>query len=176
MALLLGLGVVVAVLAAPSPVHRPAAQAAAWDALDPPARCASALELVDYPLRWPMVCRWRSSDDTEAGVAFPPPVGPPPWDSPRIEVYVARPDTRAQVAHAIAHELGHMHHTREADFAGAWLVARNLPADTPSTVWVEDYAEAFAHVFGPADAGWYAPTPRPSPSALMALKDGFFAA
>lgn len=81
-------------------------------------------------------------------------MGDPPWENPRIEVYVAPGDSRAQVAHAIAHELGHMRHTVEPTIAGAWLAVRRLPADTPWTVWAEDYAECFAAAFGPPVPGW----------------------
>jgi len=157
------------------PAGAPAAPLArGWAGLDPPARCASALGLVAYPNRWPMLCRWREASDTVAGMAFPPPVGAPPWDHPRIEIYLAPDEARPEVAHAIAHELGHMRHTRDAPMARAWLAARGLPPDTVSAVWVEDYAEAFAAVFGPAVGEWDAPTARPTPAALESLRAQFF--
>ena len=78
------------------------------------------------------------------------------------------------MASAIAHELGHMHHTREPTFVREWLAARNLPAETPAEVWTEDYAEVFAALFGPRQERWRAPTPRPSPEALAVLKARFF--
>ena len=70
------------------------------------------------------VCRWREPGESLRGQSFPPPVGAPPWDRPRIEVYVGRTETRADLAHTIAHELGHMHHTREAAFGPQWIHAR----------------------------------------------------
>ena len=149
-------------------------QDAAWAALDAQARCDSALSLVTHPDRWPVRCRWRGPNDTLHGQAFPPPAGLPPFDEPHVEMYVDMAATREDLARAIAHELGHMHHTREPDFVDAWLAARNLPASTPSEVWTEDYAEVFAALFGPPADGWRAPTPRPSPQALAALRERFF--
>ena len=155
------------------PAAAPAATHSAWDLLDPQARCDSAVALVTYRDRWPTVCRWREPGGGLQGQAFPPPVGPPPYDQPRIEIYVARNQTREELANAIAHELGHMHHTREPMNLAEWLAARNLPADTPSEVWTEDYAEVFATLFSPPAARWRAPTARPSPEALAVLKARF---
>jgi hypothetical protein len=102
-------------------------------------------------------------------------VGPPPYDNPHVEVYVGETQTREQLANAIAHELGHMHHTREPAFAVAdWLAARGLPPGTPSEIWTEDYAEVFAALFSPPNDAWRAPTPRPSAQALAELKARFF--
>ncbi len=143
-------------------------------ALDPQARCDSAMALVTHPDRWPTLCRWRSPGEGLQGQAFPPPKGPPPYDNPRVEIYVAPSQTREELANAIAHEFGHMHHTREPAFVADWLAARNLAPDTPSEVWTEDYAEAFASVFSPPAARWRAPTARPGPGALAALKVRFF--
>ncbi len=159
------------------PSHPPAPAAAAatgWDALDPAARCASAAELVRQPDPWPTTCRWREAGEGLRGLSYPPPAGDPPWDRPRIEVYLSRAETRADVAHTIAHELGHMRHTRTATFGPQWLQARGLPDGTPPSIWTEDYAEVFATLFGPPVDGWQAPTQRPSPEALAALKDQFF--
>jgi hypothetical protein len=153
---------------------RPAVADDAWSRLDPQARCDSAVVLVTHPDRWPTVCRWRTPADALQGQAFPPPKGAPPFDDPHIEIYVAVSQTREELAHAMAHELGHMHHTREPTFVPAWLAARNLPADAPSQVWTEDYAEVFAALFSPPSDAWRAPTPRPGPEALAALKGQFF--
>ena len=46
-------------------------------------------------------------------------------------MYVDPAQTRNELAHAIAHEFGHMHHTREPTFVPQWLAARGLPPDTP---------------------------------------------
>jgi len=148
---------------------------AAWARLDPQARCDQAVQLVAHPDRWPMQCRWRQGDDRLQGQAYPPPPGPPPWDRPRIELYVVETQTREELANAIAHELGHMHHTREPDFVGDWLRARDLPADTPPDVWTEDYAEVFAALFSPPSDSWRAPTARPTAAALTTLRARFFA-
>lgn len=152
----------------------PAPVATAWDALDAQGRCDDAVALVRRPDPWPTICRWREPGEGLKGQSYPPPVGDPPWDRPRIEVYVGRIETRADVGHTIAHELGHMHHTREATFAPQWLQARNLPPDTPPTIWTEDYAEVFAALYGPPVDGWQAPTTRPAPAALVALEAEFF--
>ena len=146
----------------------------AWPALDAQARCDEALALITHGDRWPTECRWRRAGDQLEGQAFPPPVGPPPYDRPRVEVYVAGTQTREQLARAIAHEYGHMHHTREAGFVADWLAARNLPPSTPTEVWTEDYAEVFAALFSPPSDAWRAPTARPTPAALAALKSRFF--
>ena len=122
-----------------------------------------------------MVCRWRNAGESLQGQAFPPPKGPPPFDDPRIEIFVAATQSRDNMATAIAHELGHMHHTREPAFAAAdWLTARNLPGETASEIWTEDYAEVFAALFSPPADHWRAPTPRPSAQDLLALKGRFF--
>ena len=158
------------------PRAEPAPADAGWAALDPQMRCLEAAALVTAPGRdaWPMACRWRIAGEALQGQAFPPPKGPPPYDDPHIEVHVAPGQSREDLAHAIAHELGHMHHTREPTFVAEWLSARNLPPDTPSEVWAEDYAEVFAALFSPPAAHWRAPTPRPGPEALVALKSRFF--
>jgi hypothetical protein len=158
---------------------RPARRApvlSAWDRLDPQTRCQEALALVTQPDPWPTSCTWRDPGGALQGQSFPPPKGPPPWDDPRIEVYVAPEQTRAEVAHAIAHELGHMRHTREPTFAPEWLAARGLAPETPWQVWTEDYAEVFAALFSPPVDAWRAPTPRPGPDALAVLKARFFPA
>ena len=156
---------------APAP---PAPVDSAWAALDAQARCESAAMLVTAPDRWPTVCRWRNPGEALQGQAFPPPKGPPPFDDPHIEIYVAPTQTREELANAIAHELGHMHHTREPAFVREYLAARNLTADPQSEVWTEDYAEVFAALFSPPADHWRAPTPRPSADALAALKGRFF--
>ena len=107
----------------------PAPVDSAWAALDPQARCDSAAALVTAPDRWPTLCRWRSPGEEFQGQAFPPPKGPPPFHDPHIEIYVAPTQTREELANAIAHELGHMHHTREPAFVGDYLAARNLTAE-----------------------------------------------
>lgn len=146
----------------------------AWDPLGPQQRCERALDLVSHPDRWPIRCRWREPGEGLAGQSFPPPAGAPPYDEPRVEIYVARQQPMEDVARTIAHELGHMHHTREPTFVAQWLQARNLPPDTPSEVWTEDYAEVFAALFGPPNDRWRAPTPRPGAEALAGLKARFF--
>ena len=145
-----------------------------WATMDAQARCDDAAALVTHPDRWPVRCRWRSPAETLEGQAFPPPPGPPPFDDPHVAIFVAPDQTREQLASAIAHELGHMHHTREARFVPDWLAARNLPAATPDEVWAEDYAEVFAALFAPTSGRWRAPTPRPTPEALAALRAQFF--
>ncbi len=89
---------------------------------------------------------------------------------------MAETQTREQLANAIAHELGHMHHTREPAPArvAEWLAARSLPPTTPDEVWTEDYAEVFAALFSPPSDAWRAPTPRPSAEELASLKARFF--
>ena len=159
---------------APGPPAR-APEEVAWAALDPQARCHEALSLVTAPDRWPILCRWRTPGGALSGQAFPPPKGPPPYDDPHVEIYVAPDQTREQLASAIAHELGHMHHTREPTFVADWLAARNLPEGTSDEVWTEDYAEVFAALFGPPSPTWRAPTTRPTPEALAALRARFFA-
>ena len=160
----------------PTPAARPSATTApdAWVSLDAQGRCDDAVRLVTHPDRWPTECRWRQPGDQLQGQSFPPPVGPPPYDRPHVEMYVAQDQTRDQLAHAIAHEYGHMHHTRDAGFAADWLAARGLPPGTPPEVWTEDYAEVFAALFSPPSDQWRAPTPRPTPAALAALKTRFF--
>ncbi len=145
-----------------------------WTGLDAQARCDSASALVTHPDRWPVRCRWRSPGEALQGQAFPPPPGPAPFDDPHVQIFVAPDQTREQLAGAIAHELGHMHHTREPDFVADWMAARNLPAGTPDEVWAEDYAEVFAALFAPPSGRWRAPTPRPSPEALASLRAQFF--
>jgi hypothetical protein len=161
---------------APTRPAVPGATAAAspWGELDPTARCASAEELVTQSDPWPTLCRWRQATDALQGASFPPPKGDPPFDDPHIEIYVDPAQTREELAHAIAHEMGHMRHTREPTFVPAYLAARGLPADTPSAVWTEDYAEVFAALFSPPSNLWRAPTPRPDADALGALKVRFF--
>lgn len=158
------------------PDLRPSEAVTEWAGLEPQMRCAEALVLVTVPARhvWPMACRWRVAGEGLQGQAFPPPKGPPPYDDPHIEIYVAPNQSREDLANAIAHELGHMHHTREPTFVAEWLSTRNLPPDTPSEAWTEDYAEVFAALFSPPADHWRAPTPRPSPEALAALKSRFF--
>ena len=143
--------------------------------LDAQARCDRALPLVTHPDRWPVRCRWRQPGEVLQGQAFPPPEGPPPYDDPHVEIYVTPTQTEEQLANAIAHELGHMHHTREPRFVPDWLSARNLPPGTPDAIWAEDYAEVFATLFSPPASVWRSPTPRPSPEALATLKVRFFA-
>ena len=146
-----------------------------WSGLDPQARCESAVALVTHPDRWPTLCRWARAGEGLQGQAFPPPKGPPPFDDPHIEIFVSATQSRENLATAIAHELGHMHHTREPAFAAAeWLAARKLPAETASEIWTEDYAEVFAALFSPPADHWRAPTPRPSAQDLQALKGRFF--
>ena len=158
--------------AGPRPVSDPDLS---WSALDAQGRCDEALHDVTRPNPWPLVCRWRQSSEMLQGQAYPPPKGTPPYDEPRVEIYVAETQSRRQVANAIAHELGHMHHTREPAFAVAdWLAARGLPPSTPDEVWTEDYAEVFAALFSPPNEAWRAPTPRPTPEVLAALKARFF--
>ena len=147
----------------------------AWAGLDPQARCDEALGLVTHPARWPVRCRWRQPGERIQGQSFPPPAGPPPYDDPHVEIYVAETQTRQDLANTIAHELGHMHHTREPAFAEAdWLAARGLPPATPSEIWTEDYSEVFAALFSPPSDQWRAPTPRPTSENLAALKARFF--
>lgn len=148
---------------------------AVWSGLDAQARCESAQALVTHPQRWPTVCRWRNPGEALQAQAFPPPKGPPPYDDPHVEIYVAAHQSREDLARTIAHEWGHMHHTREPGFVAEWLAARNLPDETPWEVWAEDYAEVFAALFSPPAPGWRAPTNRPSPEALALLKERFFA-
>ncbi|MFP5318582.1 MAG: hypothetical protein ACLGI2_09835 [Acidimicrobiia bacterium] len=152
-----------------------AAEGSAWAALDAQARCDQAVELVTHPDRWPLRCRWRAPGEQLVGQAYPPPAGEAPFDAPRVEIYVAPEQSREDVARAIAHELGHMHHTRRPTFVADWLAARNLDPATPSEVWTEDYAEVFAALFAPPSTAWRAPTPRPSPGAVEELKARFFA-
>ncbi|MDQ4088936.1 MAG: hypothetical protein M3163_01295 [Actinomycetota bacterium] len=145
-----------------------------WSALDPALRCKAAVELIDHPAPWPIVCRWRQPGDTMTAVAFPSPVGDPPWDRPRIDVHVDAGQSREELARVIAHEMGHMHHTREPSFTGGWLQARNLAPDTDWTIWVEDYAEVFARIFGPPFPDWRATTVPPTPAELESLRTRFF--
>lgn len=143
--------------------------------LDPQARCDRATGLVTASRRWPMVCRWRQPDDQLQGQAFPPPPGDPPFDNPHIEIYVDPVQTAEDVARAIAHELGHMRHTRDPRFVPEWLAARGLPPGTPDDIWTEDYAEVFAALFAPPSPRWRAPTTRPTEADLVMLKARFFA-
>jgi len=162
----------------PPPTARPAPTAAvsAWDALDVQARCDGAVALVSRPNPWPMRCRWRVPGDFNQGSSFPPPAGDPPFDQPRIEIYVDPAQTRDVLARVIAHEMGHMRHTRAPTFVPEWLAARGLAPDTPWPVWTEDYAEVFAALFAPPGDRWRAPTPRPGPEALAGLRARFFSA
>ncbi len=157
----------------PSVVAPPADTA--WDGMDAQGRCDSAAELVRRPNPWPTICRWRAPEEGVRGLSFPPPVGEPPWDRPRIEVYVGATETRADVAHSIAHELGHMHHTRDFTREPEWLQARGLAPDLHWTVWTEDYAEVFAALYGPPTDRWRATTAPPSPADLADLERRFFA-
>jgi hypothetical protein len=151
----------------------PSPPASDWDRLDPPARCARALGLIRQRNPWPLHCRWRVPEDRVVAASFPPPVGAPPWDAPRIEVYLTPEDEAVEVARAIAHEMGHMRHTREPTFVAEWLQARRLRGDTDWQIWVEDYAEVFAALYGPR-SDWRAPTPAPSAADLDALQSRFF--
>jgi hypothetical protein len=165
--------------AAPSPQRQGAGSPAAigspaWSSLDPQMRCNSAEALVTVPDPWRTTCRWREPSDGLQGSAFPPPKGDPPFDDPHIEIYLDPAQTRESVAHAIAHEMGHMRHTREPTFVPEWLAARGLPADTPAAVWTEDYAETFAALFSPPEDTWRAPTPRPDARQLAGLEAQFF--
>lgn len=146
----------------------------AWSRLDAQARCDDATTLITYRDRWPTLCRWRQPGEGLQGQAFPPPIGPPPFDAPRVEIYVGPTQSRELLANAIAHEFGHMHHTREPTFLPQWLAARSLPPGTPDEVWTEDYAEVFAALFSPPSDRWRAPTPRPTPEALADLRTRFF--
>jgi hypothetical protein len=121
-----------------------------------------------------MECEWRPTGVTLEGEAFPPPAGDPPWDHPRMVIFVDPPQGPAEIARAIAHEMGHMYLTRTAGDGPAWLVARHLPADTPASAWVEDYAEGFAAVFGPDLHDWRGIGPRPSAEELQSLAAQFF--
>ena len=152
----------------------PAPKDSAWSTFDAQARCAEAAALVTHRDRWPTVCRWRETGGPLHGEAFPPPAGPPPYDVPRVEVHVGPSQSREELANAIAHEFGHMHHTREPTFVPEWLAARSLPLATPDEVWTEDYAEVFAALFSPPSDRWRAPTARPSPEALADLRARFF--
>jgi len=145
-----------------------------WSALDPAARCERAIDLIAYRTPWPVLCRWRAAGETTSGVSFPPPAGHPPWDRPRIEVHVDAGQSREELARVIAHEMGHMHHTRDASFAPEWLKARSLPPETDWAIWTEDYAEVFASIFGPPFADWRAPTVPPTAAELSTLRDRFF--
>ena len=145
-----------------------------WTALDPQGRCTAALRLVRYADAWPLECQWRPQGGTLDGEAFPPPAGDPPFDHPRIVIYVDRAQTPAQIARVIAHEMGHMYLTRTAGDGPAWLRARHLPADTPASEWVEDYAEVFAAVYGPDLHDWQGLGTRPSPGELQSLAAQFF--
>lgn len=150
------------------------APAAEGDAPDPDARCAAALGLVATRERWPITCRWRLASDGLQGQAFPPPAGPAPFQVPHVEIYLEPAQSTEDLARAIAHEFGHMHHTREFLRLPEWLRARNLPADAPVELWSEDYAEVFARLFGPPSEKWRAPTSPPDPEALAGLRSQFF--
>lgn len=145
------------------------------DGLGAQARCDRAAALVTAGRNWPVECRWRQSTDLLQGQAFPPPAGDPPFDRPHVEIYVAPAQSSQQLGHAIAHELGHMYHTRDYRFVPEWLAERHLPADTPWEVWSEDYAEVFSTLFGPAFDPWGAATARPGAEELARLKGRFFA-
>lgn len=151
-----------------------AAAPSAWSLLDAQGRCGTALRLIRYANAWPLVCQWRSPGQTLEGEAFPPPVGDAPWDHPRMVIYVHRGQSAAQVARVIAHEMGHMYLTRTASDGPAWVSARGLPADTPASTWVEDYAEVFAAVYGPDLHDWQGAGSRPSPAELQRLAAQFF--
>jgi hypothetical protein len=152
----------------------PATAPSPLNGLDPQARCDRAAHLVSAGRRWPMVCRWRHAGDQLQGQAFPPPAGAPPYDDPHIEIYVDPAQSADDLARAIAHELGHMHHTRDPRFVAEWLSVRGLPAGTPEEIWTEDYAEVFAALFAPPSERWRAPTSRPSAEDLVRLKSRFF--
>lgn len=153
---------------------RPPSSDPAWAALAPQGRCDSSRDLVTHPDRWPVVCRWRNEGEALQAQSFPPPKGPAPYDDPHVEIYVEPAQGRVELANAIAHELGHMHHTREFRTLGAWLAARELEPGTTDAIWTEDYAEVFAAIFSPPAARWRAPTARPSPEGLDDLKARFF--
>ncbi len=158
-------------------LNRPQVHSAArsgWSALDPQARCGRALSLVKYLNVWPLVCQWRTPGQALDGEAFPPPVGEPPWDHPRIVIYVAPGQSQAQVARVIAHEMGHMYLTRAATIGPAWIQARGLGPDAMPTKWVEDFAEVFAAVYGPDVGDWAGEGARPAPPQLAALAAQFF--
>ena len=89
-----------------------------------------------------------------AGPGFPAAGRDPPFANPRIEIYVDPAQSADDLARAIAHELGHMHHTRDARFVPEWLSARGLPPGTPDEIWTEDYAEVFAALFAPPSEQW----------------------
>jgi hypothetical protein len=141
--------------------------------LDAQARCDRAVARVTASRRWPMDCRWRTPGDALQGQAFPP-LGEPPFDNPHLEIYVDPAQSVDDLARAIAHELGHMHHTRDPRFVPEWLSARGLAPGTQDEIWTEDYAEVFAALFAPPSELWRAPTPRPKTNDLAALKARFF--
>ena len=146
----------------------------AGQAPDAETRCAEALSLLTTRERWPMTCHLRLASDALHGQAFPPPPGEAPFDIPHVEIYVDPAQSTDDLARAIAHEFGHMHHTREFLRVTEWLRARNLPAGTPVEVWTEDYAEVFARLFGPPSERWRAPTTPPDPGDLARLRPQFF--
>lgn len=150
------------------------ASARAWSSLDAQGRCNDAVRIVHYANAWSLICQWRAPGQTIEGEAFPPPVGDPPWDNPRIVVYVALTQSPDQVARVIAHEMGHMYLTRTASDGPAWLKARGLAPDTPASRWVEDYAEVFAAAFGPDVHDWQGAGARPSQAEINRLAAEFF--
>ncbi len=152
----------------------PPTTTSALTGLDPQARCDRAAGLVTARRRWPMVCSWRTPGGQLQGQAFPPPPGDPPFDDPHIEIYVDRSQSAEDLARAIAHELGHMHHTRDPRFVPAWLAARGLPRGTADEIWTEDYAEVFAALFAPPSERWRATTHRPTDADLARLRASFF--
>lgn len=112
---------------------------------------AAALDLVTYDWiaglpGWQL--RFRAGRQGVRGLTFP--------DSRRIEVYVRGSDTPEDLAHVLAHELGHavdVTYFGEVQRA-AWLAARGFRRDTiwfPGESGVSDFATGagdFAESFG----------------------------
>lgn len=111
------------------------------------------------------------------GVTFP--------DTSVIEIYVRAGDAPNELAHVIAHELGHAVDVSRLDDAdrAAWRAARGMAPDTawyPSTSGAADYltpagdwAESFASWL--VGSGWFSklgPPPNVAQSALIAALSG----